>query len=97
MMLLVNMFNKYLITSMSSTFLYQLYNTHYIKIRRTDDKITRLLLGEKFIIISYTTLTAPIFFPFKCFYMLNKIDNDFNEIIDNPNEPMPTLLSIINT
>ena len=93
----MSLLNKYLITSMSSTFLYQLYNTHYIKIKRDNNKITRLLLGEKFLIISYTTICAPVLFPFNFLYILDKIDNDFNKIIDETPEPASTLLSVINT
>jgi len=90
------MLNKYLFTSMSSTFLYQLYNTHNVKIRRNDDKITRLLLGEKFLIISYTTIIAPVFFPFNIYHILNRFDNKFNNIIEEPDKPLPSVLSVIN-
>jgi hypothetical protein len=91
----MSLFNKYLITSMSSTFLYQFYNTQHIKIRRNNQKNTRLLLGEKILIICYSTSIAPIFFPFNICSMLNKIDNKINHIIDEPNEPASSILNII--
>jgi len=81
---------NYLLFAYPSTFLYKLYETHFIKIKREDDKITRLLLGEKFLIIAYSTIMAPIAFPMIIGKNLNKLDNKFNNIIDKNNYDKPT-------
>lgn len=78
---------NYLLIAYPSTFLYKIYDTHFIKIKRDDNKITRLLLGEKLLIISCATILTPIAFPIIIGKFFNKLDNKFNNIIDDCDKP----------
>lgn len=91
----MSFYNKYCVIAYSSTFLYKLYDTHHIKIKRDNNKITRLLLGEKAFIITCSTMMAPVAFPFIIGINLNKIDNKINKIIDEYERPTDSLFEAL--
>ena len=79
---------NYCLIAYPSTFLYKLYDTHYIKIKRNNQQITRLLLGEKILTIGCSTILSPIVFPF----IIGKIINKINKITTDDYEKPTNLL-----
>ena len=83
---------NYCLIAYPSTFLYKLYDTHYIKIKRNNQQITRLLLGEKILTIGCSFILSPIAFPLIIGKIINKIDNKINKIIIDDYEKPTNLL-----
>jgi len=88
--------NKYLISSCIFTSLYKLYETQNVKIKREEtNEITRLLAGERLLIISYNIIISPIASPFYFADMLNVIDNKLNNVVKIDDKPK-TFKEILN-
>jgi len=81
--------NLYILVSTPTVFIYKMFQTKNLKVERENNKITRLLLGERLMIASYATLFAPVVFPIVGFNIINNIDNKINNVIEYENKAKP--------
>jgi len=77
-----SLLSKYFIGSYIFTGVYKLYQTQNVKIKRDyTNETTRLLAGERIFIILYSLSIAQIATPYHIYNILNKIDNNFNNVM----------------
>jgi len=85
-------FNRYLLTSGISGLIYKTYKTHDIRVKREDNKITRLLLGERLLLISHGIILSPILSPFYIGDMIDRIDIYINKDFEYEDKKIPKTL-----
>lgn len=78
--------HNYIKISAPTVFIYTMFQTKNLKVERENNKITRLLLGERLMIASYATMFAPVVFPIIGFNIVNIIDNKINNVVEDDNK-----------